>query len=156
MKAPEFALQAEHLFSMYARLQSPPETIGAVPEGIRMTFYVDGGWVAGERLQAELLPVGADWFTLRQDGVGELDVRATLRTDTGALIQLTYPGLADFGADGYERCLEGVMPAVVGLRTSPCMRSAHTDYQWLHRLHCVGIGEANLETLEVRYDVYVL
>jgi len=40
----------------------------------------------GPRLRGTVLPGGsADWLLLRVDGVHELDLRATLRTDDGAL-----------------------------------------------------------------------
>ncbi|WP_020650923.1 DUF3237 domain-containing protein [Solimonas variicoloris] len=156
MNDTDFALRGEPLFSMQATLQAPPELIGPVPEGIRVTFYVSGGRVEGPRLRGRLRPVGADWFTLRRDGVGQLDVRATIETDDGALIQVDYPGLTDVGADAYERFLAGEMPPRLALHTGPRLRTAHPDYQWLQRLYCVGVGEADLQTFEVRYRVYAL
>ena len=52
--------------------------------------------------------------------------------------------------------LRGELPKTVKLRTTPTLRTAHPDYQWLHRLLCVGVGEADLEKLEVSYDVYAV
>ncbi|HSW14985.1 MAG TPA: DUF3237 domain-containing protein [Solimonas sp.] len=156
MNRPEFPLQAEHLFSMAATLQSPAELIGAVPEGIRLNFYVVDGHVEGPRLRGRLRPVGGDWFTLRRDGIGQLDVRVTIETGDGALIQATYEGIGDCGIDGYEAFLRGELPRVLPLRTAPTLRTAHPDYQWLHRLSCVGLGEVDLERYEVRYDIYAV
>ncbi|HZR33902.1 MAG TPA: DUF3237 domain-containing protein [Nevskia sp.] len=145
----------EHLFSYNAGLR-PPEVIAPLPEGARATFHITGGTIRGRRLNGRLQAAGADWFLLRRDGVGQLDVRATLESDDGALIYASYPGLADFGEDGYERFLRGELPKTVKLRTTPTLRTAHPDYQWLHRLLCVGVGEADLEKLEVSYDVYAV
>lgn len=156
MNAAAFELRGEPLFAMHATLQAPPELIGPVPEGIRATFYVSGGRVEGPRLRGRLRAVGADWFTLRRDGVGVLDVRATIETDDGALIQVDYSGLGDAGEDAYERFLAGELPPRLALRTGPRLRTAHPDYQWLQRLYCVGVGEADLQTFEVRYQVYAL
>lgn len=149
-------LKAEHLCTMRATLQAPPELIGPVPEGIRANFYITGGRIEGARLKGDLRAVGADWFTLRRDGVGELDVRGTIETDDGALIDLRYGGRADAGADGYERFLAGALPERLALRTGPQLRSAHPDYQWLHRLYCIGVGEIDMRTFEVRYEIYSL
>lgn len=156
MSRPRFAADLEHLFSLRAQLSSPVEVIGAVPEGIRMNFQVTGGEVSGPRLQGRLRPFGADWFTLRRDGVGELDVRILIETHDGALIHVEYLGLGDLGPEGYERFLAGDIPQRLPLRTAPRARCAHPDYQWLHRRICIGIGEADFERHEARYDVYAV
>jgi Protein of unknown function (DUF3237) len=100
--------------------------------------------------------VGGDWLTLRTDGMGILDVRATIETQEEALIYVSYTGVGDLGEDGYERFLRGEGGGIVPLRVVPRFLTAHSDYQWLNRLQCVGIGQVNLESLEVGYDVYAL
>ncbi len=147
--------QMEHLFSYSAGLK-PPEVMAPLPEGARATFYITGGIVTGKRLNGHMQAAGADWFLLRRDGVGQLDVRATMESDDGALIHVSYPGIGDLGEDGYERFLHGELPKKLKLRTTPTMRSAHPNYQWLHRLLCVGVGEVDLERFEVSYDVYAI
>ena len=72
-----------------------------------MNYYVTGGEVTGPKLRGKLRPVGADWFTLRTDGVLVLDVRATIESDDGALIYVTYRGLTDFGEGSYDQVLRG-------------------------------------------------
>jgi hypothetical protein len=146
----------EHICSYSARLQSPPEIIGPTPEGLRLNVYVAGGEVTGPRLQGKVLPVGADWLTIRPDGVGILDVRATLATDDGALIYVAYRGVGDAGEDGYQRFLDGDLPERLPLRVVPRYMTAHPDYLWLNRLQCVNIGEADLRNWVVSYDVYAL
>jgi hypothetical protein len=44
----------------------------------------------------------------------------------------------------------------VPLRVVPRFQTTHPTYQWLNRLQCVNIGEADLERFEVRYDVYAI
>jgi hypothetical protein len=71
-----------------------PQSIGAVPHGTRRTAVMTGGDFEGARLRGLLLPdVSADWLLLRADGVLELDLRTTLRTDDGALISMRSFGL---------------------------------------------------------------
>lgn len=147
--------QLEHLCSYTAQL-TPPEVIGPLPEGIRINFYVTGGSATGPRLKGTLRAAGGDWLTLRSDGVGAMDVRATVETPEGALIYIAYTGVAELGADGYARFLANDPPATFSLRTAPRLSSAHPDYLWLNRLQCVGIGQADLARLEVRYDLYAL
>ena len=92
-----FAYEMEYVGSYSASLRMPPEVIGALPEGIRINFEVTGGEVSGDRIRGILKPVGGDWFTLRSDGVGVLDVRATIETHDGALIYIHYQGIGDLG-----------------------------------------------------------
>ena len=146
----------EHLFSYNATL-APPEVIGPLPEGIRVNVYVTGGAVHGPKLQGKLRPAGGDWLIVRQDGVGILDVRATIEAHDGALIYVTYAGVVDLGEDGYHKFLQGEpVPSGQPIRTAPRFHTSHADYRWLNRLHCVGIGQAFLERAEVVYDVYAV
>ena len=61
--------------------------------GDRRIVPIIGGEFSGPDLNGTILPGGADWIRQRPDGVSELDVRMTLKTDGGALIYLTYAGL---------------------------------------------------------------
>jgi hypothetical protein len=146
----------EHIFSYKATLKSPPELIGPTPEGIRLNFYVTGGDIDGPRLRGRLLPVGADWLTIREDGIAILDVRATIETHDGALIYLQYSGVAELGADGYQRFLDGNPTMQFPIRAVPRFITSHPDYLWLNRLQCVNIGEGNLAESYAAYDVYAL
>jgi len=128
-----------------------PEIIGPVPEGIRMNFYVTGGWVRGERLSGKVRTVGGDWLTLRADGVGQLDVRATLETDDGALVYSWYSGLL-YLSDDQRRAFEGgEMPAgPFRLVTAPMYRTADPRYGWLNQVLAVARGWSNGSTVEYR------
>jgi len=150
-----FEPRMEHVFSFNVMLK-PPEVIGPLPEGIRANAYHAGGEIDGPKIHGKVLPVGGDWLTLRSDGVGILDIRATIETDDGALIYTAYTGVADAGEDGYERFLRQDLPPVLQLRTAPRYSTAHPDYRWLNRLQCVGFGEVNVQRLEVRFDIYAL
>ena len=99
----------DHLFS-YTVLLDEPEVIGPVPEGIRVNFHFTGGEVTGPKVYGKLRPVGADWLTIRTDGVGILEVRATIETQDEALIYSSYTGVGDLGEDGYDKFLQGEPP----------------------------------------------
>ena len=47
-------------------------------------------------------------------------------------------------------------PAKLPLRTVPRMQTAHPAYEWVNRCQFLGIGEADLATFVVSYDVYVV
>ncbi len=146
----------EHICSYSARLANPLEVIGPVAEGIRLNAYVTGGEVNGPRLTGKVRPVGADWLTIRTDGIAILDVRVTLETHDGALIYLSYTGIGDLGEDGHAKFLNGEPIGIVSLRTTPRMQCSHPDYTWVNRLQFVNIGEVDFERLVVSYDVYAL
>jgi hypothetical protein len=148
-----FAPQLEYVMSYNATLAAA-EVIGPLPEGVRVNFYVTDGLFEGPNVRGRLLPVGGDWLTIRTDGIGVLDVRATLETDDKALIYISYTGVLDLGPEGHARFLEGKLPPYIPLRVSSRLHTAHPKYQWMNRHQYVQFGEADVEALTVRYDVY--
>ena len=148
-------VQLEHICSFWAVL-SAPEVIGPLAEGLRINVYVTGGEVTGPKVRGRLRTVGGDWLSLRPDGIGLLDVRITIESHDGALIYMTYGGVADLGEDGYQRFLAGNPPARVPLRIAPRCYTGHPEYLWLNRLQCVGVGEVDIQQLRVSYDIYAL
>jgi hypothetical protein len=148
-------VQLEHICSYWATLATP-EVIGPLAEGMRLNFYVTGGEVFGPKMRGRLRPVGGDWLSLRPDGIGILDVRATLELEDGALIYTTYGGIADLGPDGYQRFLSGNPPAQVQLRITPRYYTGHPAYLWANRLQCIGVGEVDMQQLKVSYDIYAV
>ena len=146
----------EHLFSYTGTLAPSQEVIGPIAEGIRVTFYSTGGDIVGPAVRGRVRPVGGDWMTVRRDGIAVLDVRTTFETDDGALILVTYGGLADLGPDGYDRFLRGDLPPTVPLRISPKFSTSHPAYAWLNRIHSLGVGEYRAASNAASYDVYAV
>jgi hypothetical protein len=145
----------ECLFSYWATL-APPEVIRPIAEGIRVNFYVTAGEVSGPSMRGQLRTVGGDWLLLRPDGVGLLDVRATMELDNGALIYTTYGGVVDLGPDGYNLFLKGILPPRPDLRIVPRYYTGHPEYQWLNRLQCVGVGVFDVAQSKVSYDIHAM
>ena len=109
---------------------APTQNVGAGPHGARVTFPITGGSFEGDRLRGKVLPGGGDWTVKRADGVVELDLRITLETDDGALVQMTFEGIRDDGA-----------PGAPYFRTLPRFETAAPKYAYLNRLLAVGTGE---------------
>src|SRR6202049_521142 len=121
-----------------------PQSIGAVPQGTRRTVPITGGDFDGPRLRGSVLPGGsADWLLLRPDGVLELDLRATLRTDDGVLISMKSFGLRHGPPDVIAAIGRGetVDPADYYFRTTPRFETAHPVYAFLNRLVTVATGD---------------
>ena len=134
------AYSLEHICSYSAQLQNPPEVIGPVPEGIRVNLYVTSGAVTGPKIRGILRPVGGDWLTIRTDGIGLLDVRATIETHDNALIYIAYTGVGDLGEEGYHKFLQGELPRTLPLRVVPRLHTAHPAYKWLNRMIDVKVA----------------
>lgn len=136
-------LDTERLLDIYADLE-PQQDLGATPVGVRSIFVIRGGTFEGEKLRGVVHPGGADWFVLRPNGAGELDVRLTLETDDGALIYMTYTGVLDLPPEIARRVFanEDVSPAEYYFRTQPRFETGSEKYGWLNKLVCIGSGIA--------------
>jgi hypothetical protein len=97
--------------------------------GTRLIVPVTGGTFEGPKLKGTALP-GADWILVRPDGISELNVRVTLRTDDDQLIYLTYRGLR-FTPKGGE----------LYWRTTPIFETGSAKYDWLTKIIAVGVGK---------------
>jgi len=121
-----------------------PQEIGAAPYGTRRVAPITGGHFVGPRLRGIVLPGGsADWLLLRADGVLELDLRVTLRTDDGALISMKSFGLRHGPPEVMAALARGetVDPARYYFRTTPRFETAHPTYAFLNRLVAVASGD---------------
>ena len=134
-------LKSELLMEFHADLDEAQE-IGDTPHGNRRIVYVTGGEFKGPKLKGEVLPGGGDWLLVRPDGAGELDVRATMRTDDGHLIYSSYRGVFHAGAEGSE----------LYFRSTPYFETASEKYGWLNRIVAVGVGTFGQS--RVSYKVY--
>ncbi len=135
-------LKTEILFDVSVDLEEPQD-VGATPHGGRRIFYVKGGSFQGPKLRGEVLPGGGDWLLVRPDGAGELDVRATLRTDDGHLIYTYYRGILRAPPEVAQRMLQGedVDPSEYYFRTAPVYETASEKYGWLNRIVAVAVGK---------------
>jgi hypothetical protein len=132
----------------------PPEIIGETPDGIKVNWYISSGEFAGPKLNGKISHEGGDWMTIRRDGVGIMDVRATLETVDGALIYIHYPGYFELGENGYENFLKKKWPPTPPTRTTPRLITAHPKYLWVNRLQCIGIGRVVMKEPIYEYDLY--
>lgn len=130
-------LKFEYLCSAEAELETG-QPVGKSPLGTRTIVYVKSGTVTGPAIQGKVLPGGGDWYLTRPDGVGEVDVRATIQTDDGALIYTHYKGVID-AKNGY-------------FRTTPRYETSAEKYAWLNSIVAVGVGSSIPKG--VRYDIF--
>jgi Protein of unknown function (DUF3237) len=118
--------------------------VGAVAHGTRRTALLDGGTFEGPRLRGTIVPGSSvDWTLLRSDGVLEMDLRFTLRTDDGALISMSSFGLRHGPPEVIAAIGRGetVDPSTYYFRTMPRFETAHPTYSFLNRLIAVASGD---------------
>jgi Protein of unknown function (DUF3237) len=135
------------LMTMYVKVGTLLN-VGAVPHGTRRTALLTSGTFEGPRLRGVILPdSSADWQLLRSDGVLEMDLRFTLRTDEGALISMSAFGLR-YGPPEVIAAIgrgEAVDPSTYYFRTLPRFETSHPTYSFLNRLIAVGSGDRRPE-----------
>jgi hypothetical protein len=120
----------------------PPLFLGTTPLGDRRIVQITGGHFEGPRLRGTVLAGGSDWIIERADGALQLDVRATLRTEDGALINMTYRGVRHGPAPVIERLNRGapVDPSEYYFRTAPFFETSAAAYLWLNKIVAVATG----------------
>jgi len=154
-----FDYRLEHMFSVSVGTLRMAR-IGSVPEGILNDCAFTGGEVTGPQMRGSLRPEGWGRFLVRTDGVGIVDVHASIDTEDGALVAVMYYGRLDLGEDGYptylQSGLEGFLPGDIQLRLSLHFHTTHSNYRWLNRVQGLGIGLIELARSVVIYDVYAV
>jgi hypothetical protein len=132
----------EYLGEMRAELAAPMQ-VGAGPRGVRVVHVVAGGQLTGPKVNAKLLTTGGDWFLIRNDGSGELDVRVMLQLDDGQLAYVQYRGILLFTPEILERWGRGeaIPPEETYFRTTPHFETASEKYSWLNTMVVVGMGQ---------------
>jgi hypothetical protein len=153
-----FPFGLDYLATVHVPL-GQPEMIGPAPEGIVVNWYWSPaeGVVTGPSLEGKVRRIGGDWMTIRRDGVGLMDVRATIETTDGALLWVEYRGYYELGSNGYQDFLDRRWPVRAPTRTTPRFHTSHSTYLWLNRVQCVGIGEVAMDGgTTYTYDLYAL
>lgn len=123
-----------HVFDIVAEVgQVMVPTTG--PVGRRQFIPITGGKVFGPRLQGRILPGGADYALLREDGASVIDARYTIEVDDGALVHVHSTGLRVSSPEVLERMRRGevVAPSEVYFRGTPLFEAPQGPHDWLNR-----------------------
>jgi hypothetical protein len=140
-----------HRFDLSVRVAEPQE-LGEVGGGRRRVIPILGGAVTGPALRAEVLAGGADWQTIRPDGLTLLQARYTLKAEDGAVIGVINTGVRRAAPEVVRRLTAGeiVDPALYYFRTTPVFEVGPGPHQWLTESIFVGIAERYPDLVKVR------
>ena len=108
---------------------SAPVPIGRRQGGNAVMIPIIGGTISGERLSGEVLPGGADWATIRDDGLVMVDARYAIRASDGTIIQVFNAGANRMTRDA------AVKPVML---TTPRFVAPEGEHDWLN--HGVFVG----------------
>jgi hypothetical protein len=131
-----------------------PVVFGKTPLGFRVDYQTDSGEVVGPKIRATVLETSVDRMLVRPDGIGQIRVDACLQTVDGVMISVEYTGTADIGPDGYALMASGNLPPLLSLKIAPRLLTEDSRYEWLNRMHFLGVGQIDTVQLIARYDVY--
>ncbi|KIN64056.1 DUF3237 domain containing protein [Sulfitobacter noctilucicola] len=139
MNLPEPKL--EHVCNLEVTLD-PIREMGSGRAGQRRIIPIVGGVVRGPQLSGKILNVGADWQTVFDDGLAELDTRYAMETDDGAVIEIINYGYRHGPTDVIEAIARGedVAPDSYYMRTHARLETGDARYAWVNRILFVGVG----------------
>lgn len=121
----------------------PAMEFGQVPRGRRRVIPILGGTFDGPGIRGDVLPGGADWQIVRDDGLAELDTRYALQTDRGSLIYIQNAGIRHACPEVTKKLLAGepIDRSQVYFKTVPIFETSAPELQWLTRAIFIGLGE---------------
>lgn len=142
----------EFAFEAIAEVAAPQD-LGMTPHGRRRIVSVLGGRFEGPRIRGRILPGGADWQVVRDDGTAELDARYTLETDRGALIYVSNRGLRHGPPAVLAKINAGqtVEPGSYYFRTVAAFETGAPECQWLTNAIFIAAAERYPDKVIVRF-----
>jgi hypothetical protein len=128
--------------------------IGWVPGGHRRVVPIAGGSVSGPLLTGEIVPGGADWQILAEDGSAVIEARYTIRADDGALILVHSRGVRNGDPAVLARLLRGETPdpSEYYFRTLVTLECSAPAHAWVNGRLFIAV--AAREPTAVVIDLY--
>jgi hypothetical protein len=132
-----------------------PVEPGAVGAGVRRCIPLTGGRVTGA-IEAEIIPGGADWQTVHDDGNLQIEAHYAFRTARGAVVEVVSTGVRAASPEIQSRLMAGeaVDPTAYYFRTFMRLRTGDPELAHLNFRLFVSRGErragrVRLEVFEV-------
>jgi hypothetical protein len=152
------SIETEYLMTYQAPLDLPYAIDGSL---LIVNVKPDGGWAKGPKISGKFISPGGDWLRVLPSGALRLDVRATLETDDGALIFISYNSIIQHSKESAERLNKGELLTTKDIPyfiTAPTFETAPEKYAWLNGVQAINkLVEVKLgEGGYVKYDVFIV
>jgi hypothetical protein len=136
-------LKSEFLFDLEISL-NPPQAIGPVLTGTRLIFPFKEGAVKSDKINGKILDCSGEWGLVVDPTTFKMDVRATIKTDDGALIYIAYTGYNYATAEKSAQMRAGkgneLSPSDYYFRSVPVFETSDPKYAWLNHTVAIGVG----------------
>src|SRR6202158_4207128 len=135
------ALQSKYVFSLAIKVGAPI-VAGDLGHGVRRIIPVLGGELRGEGMKGTIFPCGADFQTIRPNGLTELEAKYAFEMDDGAIVYIENVGIRFGPKPLLDRIARGeiVDPALIYFRSVPKFETGHEKYRWLMENLFIGVG----------------
>lgn len=130
-----------HVCDLFVDLD-PIREMGPGQAGLRRIIPIIGGRVTGPKLNGRILNLGADWQTIWDNGVAELEARYAFETEDGALIEIRNYGYRHGPAEVLAAVGRGeeVDPSTYYMRTVAQLETGDPRYDWVNKTLFTGVG----------------
>jgi hypothetical protein len=144
------ALQTRYVFSLAIRVGAPI-IAGDLGYGIRRIIPILGGEVRGEGIKGTIFPAGADFQTIRPNGLTELEAKYAFEMDDGAIVYIENTGIRSGSKELLDRIAQGqpVDPASIYFRSVPKFQTGAENCRWLMESLFVGVGARYPDRVEI-------
>ena len=152
-QAPTVSVETEFLATVEAPLE-PAQSAGS-----RVIVNVPaGGTVRGPKINGTLIAPAGDWLTVLPDGSLRLDVRATIKTDDGEIILVTYSGAIAASKEVNDRFNNGEVLTSKDeyFITAPQFTTGSKKYDWLNQIQAVGKMVSIQRGVKIKYDWFIV
>jgi hypothetical protein len=151
-------LKSEFLFGLEIDL-NPPQVVGPGLKGIRLISPFKNGFVKSDKINGKILECSGDWGLIIDSATFKVDSRATIETDDGALIYITYSGYSHATAKIAALIGSGkggeLSPSDYYFRTSVSFETGSPKYAWLNYVVAIGVGRFPAAG-KVAYRIYAI
>lgn len=145
--------ELEFIFEATVTLD-PPREVGITKYGKRRIIGINGGTFEGPNIKGEVLPGGADWQTVREDGTADLVATYSLKTDDGVIIFIENKGIRTAPKEILARLAKGedVPASEYYMRTSASFEvDTESKYNWLNKSIVISTGMRKANSVILRF-----
>jgi Protein of unknown function (DUF3237) len=144
------ALETKYVFSLAIKVGAPI-VAGDLGHGVRRIIPILGGEVFGPGINGTIFPCGADFQTIRPNGLTELEAKYAFAIDDGAIVYIENVGIRFGPKELLDRIAKGetVDPSRIYFRSVPKFETGHENYRWLMENLFIGVGARHPDRVEI-------